>query len=174
MACSGVCLQLGRGLVHMIIAHVNGDHYAHVYFVTFAFYFTGTKVTDMRISSPVWYCHDSQCWDCSESQHTWTPRQTEVVSLSRLVTSRAEHIACRSTQLILLEGWGLGPLLSANRDCLCVCRYEVDSRKDPSRWIVCGQGPPPPNPMVVERFQQVISQLFQQVLLSMRPAIWEN
>ncbi len=29
--------------------------------------------------------------------------------------------------------------------------------------IWAGQGPPPPNPMVVERFQQVISQLFQQV-----------
>ena len=29
--------------------------------------------------------------------------------------------------------------------------------------MICGQGPPPPNPQVVERFQQVISQLFQQV-----------
>ena len=32
--------------------------------------------------------------------------------------------------------------------------------------VVCGQGPQPPSPMVVERFQQVISQLFQQVRLS--------
>lgn len=29
--------------------------------------------------------------------------------------------------------------------------------------IVASQGPEPPNPLVVERFQQVISQLFQQV-----------
>lgn len=29
--------------------------------------------------------------------------------------------------------------------------------------IYAGQGPPPPSPLVVERFQQVISQLFQQV-----------
>eukprot|EP00884_Botryococcus_braunii_P020488 jgi/Botrbrau1/7122/Bobra.0143s0002.2 len=47
-------------------------------------------------------------------------------------------------------------------DLVSQSRYEVVSRNDPSRWIVCGQGPPPPNPMVVERFQQVISQLFQQ------------
>ncbi|KAK9823991.1 hypothetical protein WJX72_006840 [[Myrmecia] bisecta] len=33
--------------------------------------------------------------------------------------------------------------------------------------IYCGQGPPPPNPMVVERFQQVISQLFQQRIVRM-------
>ena len=32
-----------------------------------------------------------------------------------------------------------------------------------SDLVICGQGPPPPNPQVVERFQQVISQLFQQV-----------
>lgn len=29
--------------------------------------------------------------------------------------------------------------------------------------IYAGQGPPPPSPLVVERFQQVISQLFKQV-----------
>lgn len=29
--------------------------------------------------------------------------------------------------------------------------------------ITCNQGPPPPNPLVVERFQSVVSQLFQQV-----------
>ena len=35
---------------------------------------------------------------------------------------------------------------------------------NPSYNVVCQQqGPPPPNPLVVERFQQVISQLFQQV-----------
>ncbi|KAI3424470.1 hypothetical protein D9Q98_010021 [Chlorella vulgaris] len=32
----------------------------------------------------------------------------------------------------------------------------------PENVIYAGQGPPPPSPMVVERFQQVISQLFQQ------------
>jgi hypothetical protein len=36
-------------------------------------------------------------------------------------------------------------------------------RRDVSKLVICGQGPPPPNPQVVERFQQVISQLFQQV-----------
>ena len=38
-------------------------------------------------------------------------------------------------------------------------------RRDVGGLVICGQGPPPPNPAVVERFQQVISQLFQQVLL---------
>lgn len=36
--------------------------------------------------------------------------------------------------------------------------------------IYAGQGPPPPSPLVVERFQQVISQLFQQVRSSTRAA----
>ncbi|KAK9795494.1 hypothetical protein WJX73_007381 [Symbiochloris irregularis] len=40
---------------------------------------------------------------------------------------------------------------------------ELISREPPNRQVVCGQqGPPPPSPIVVERFQQVISQLFQQ------------
>jgi len=39
--------------------------------------------------------------------------------------------------------------------------------RDVGRLVVCQQGPPPPNPLVVERFQQVISQLFQQ---ARRPA----
>lgn len=40
---------------------------------------------------------------------------------------------------------------------------ELISREPPNRLVVCGpQGPPPPSPIVVERFQQVISQLFQQ------------
>ena len=39
----------------------------------------------------------------------------------------------------------------------------VPDKADASGQIWCGQGPPPPNPMVVERFSQVISQLFQQV-----------
>ena len=29
--------------------------------------------------------------------------------------------------------------------------------------VYCNQGPPPPNPLVIERFQSVVSQLFQQV-----------
>lgn len=33
--------------------------------------------------------------------------------------------------------------------------------------IICGQGPAPPSPLVVERFQGVISQLFQQVFISL-------
>ena len=32
----------------------------------------------------------------------------------------------------------------------------------PESVIYAGQGPPPPSPLVVERFQQVISQLFSQ------------
>lgn len=38
-----------------------------------------------------------------------------------------------------------------------------DPCRDVSNLVIAGQGPPPPNPAVVERFQQVISQLFQQV-----------
>lgn len=40
-------------------------------------------------------------------------------------------------------------------------RFSVKSR-NPHPPVVC-QGPPPPNPLVVERFQGVVSQLFQQV-----------
>ncbi len=50
----------------------------------------------------------------------------------------------------------------------------VPDKADASGQIWCGQGPPPPSPMVVERFSQVISQLFQQVhliVVSMRLSI---
>ena len=40
---------------------------------------------------------------------------------------------------------------------------EFPNRAGPESLIYAGQGPPPPSPMVVERFQQVISQLFSQV-----------
>ncbi len=40
---------------------------------------------------------------------------------------------------------------------------EFGNSAAPENVIYAGQGPPPPSPMVVERFQQVISQLFQQV-----------
>ena len=49
----------------------------------------------------------------------------------------------------------------AERNCT-TDTYEL-VRRDVSRLVVAQQGPPPPNPLVVERFQQVISQLFQQV-----------
>ncbi|CAL5220026.1 g1972 [Coccomyxa viridis] len=41
------------------------------------------------------------------------------------------------------------------------------SQRNVSDLVICGQGPPPPNPQVVERFQQVISQLFQQRIVRM-------
>ncbi|BDA42236.1 ATP-dependent Clp protease proteolytic subunit 1 [Coccomyxa sp. Obi] len=41
------------------------------------------------------------------------------------------------------------------------------SQRDVGNLVICGQGPPPPNPAVVERFQQVISQLFQQRIVRM-------
>lgn len=41
--------------------------------------------------------------------------------------------------------------------------HRVDFASQNELAIWAGQGPPPPNPMVVERFQQVITQLFQQV-----------
>ena len=37
--------------------------------------------------------------------------------------------------------------------------------------IYAGQGPPPPSPLVVERFQQVISQLFQQRIIRLGGAV---
>ena len=43
------------------------------------------------------------------------------------------------------------------------------SQLSAKRQIYCGQGPAPPSPMVVERFQQVISQLFQQVPVHLAP-----
>mmetsp|Transcript_6439 Transcript_6439/g.12741 ORF Transcript_6439/g.12741 Transcript_6439/m.12741 type:complete len:256 (+) Transcript_6439:48-815(+) len=41
----------------------------------------------------------------------------------------------------------------------------LDSREDNMIWA--GQGPPPPSPFVIERFQQVVSQLFQQRIVRM-------
>ena len=49
----------------------------------------------------------------------------------------------------------------------CRCSIDFDSSQlGAEQQIWCGQGPQPPNPMVVERFQQVVSQLFQQVSLT--------
>ncbi|KAK9845334.1 hypothetical protein WJX81_003678 [Elliptochloris bilobata] len=45
--------------------------------------------------------------------------------------------------------------------------WTPSSHRDVGRLVVCQQGPPPPNPLVVERFQQVISQLFQQRIVRM-------
>lgn len=42
-------------------------------------------------------------------------------------------------------------------------QVDFSNRVAPENQIWAGQGPPPPSPIVVERFQQVISQLFQQV-----------
>lgn len=53
----------------------------------------------------------------------------------------------------------------------------VDFASHDQSAIWAGQGPPPPNPMVVERFQQVITQLFQQVcrlLLSWMQDLYSN
>eukprot|EP00891_Asterochloris_glomerata_P004629 jgi/Astpho2/4629/Aster-00202 len=47
----------------------------------------------------------------------------------------------------------------------------VSSSADAAGQIWCGQGPPPPNPMVVERFSQVISQLFQQRIVRLGGAV---
>lgn len=43
--------------------------------------------------------------------------------------------------------------------------------KLPHAPIVCSQGPPPPNPLVVERFQGVVSQLFQQRIVRLGGAV---
>ncbi|KAK9836603.1 hypothetical protein WJX74_004165 [Apatococcus lobatus] len=50
-------------------------------------------------------------------------------------------------------------------------RVEFPNKQSEDRQIICGQGPPPPSPMVVERFQQVISQLFQQRIVRMGGAV---
>jgi hypothetical protein len=44
-------------------------------------------------------------------------------------------------------------------------RFSVDSRISDSS-IIMSQGPAPPNPLMVERFQSVVSSLFQQVRLA--------
>ncbi|KXZ56052.1 hypothetical protein GPECTOR_2g1604 [Gonium pectorale] len=44
------------------------------------------------------------------------------------------------------------------------------SSRDPHPPVVC-QGPPPPNPLVVERFQGVVSQLFQQRIVRLGGAV---
>uniref|UniRef100_A0A7S0R3K0 ATP-dependent Clp protease proteolytic subunit n=1 Tax=Chlamydomonas leiostraca TaxID=1034604 RepID=A0A7S0R3K0_9CHLO len=41
----------------------------------------------------------------------------------------------------------------------------------PHGQIVCSQGPPPPNPLVIERFQGVVSQLFQQRIVRLGGAV---
>jgi ATP-dependent Clp protease protease subunit len=45
------------------------------------------------------------------------------------------------------------------------------SQLDAEQQIWCGQGPQPPSPMVVERFQQVVSQLFQQRIVRLGGAV---
>lgn len=49
-------------------------------------------------------------------------------------------------------------------------RPELDVMSYRSVPVLASQGPEPPNPLVMERFQQVISQLFQQV----RPRGWQT
>ena len=49
--------------------------------------------------------------------------------------------------------------------------YIPSSKLDASRTIVASQGPPPPSPLVVERFQSVVSQLFQQRIVRMGGAV---
>ncbi len=56
------------------------------------------------------------------------------------------------------------------KPCL-FCRVDFTNRVAYDQQIICGQGPPPPSPMVVERFQQVISQLFQQRIVRMGGAV---
>lgn len=48
-----------------------------------------------------------------------------------------------------------------------ICRLDIRSR-DRNPPVQCNQGPPPPNPLVIERFQSVVSQLFQQVRPTLR------
>lgn len=48
-------------------------------------------------------------------------------------------------------------------------KLAVNSR-DPHPPVVC-QGPPPPNPLVIERFQGVVSQLFQQRIVRLGGAV---
>jgi ATP-dependent Clp protease protease subunit len=43
--------------------------------------------------------------------------------------------------------------------------------REPYPPIVCNQGAPPPNPLVVERFQGVVSQLFQQRIVRLGGAV---
>jgi hypothetical protein len=66
-----------------------------------------------------------------------------------------QHLQARGLLFICLERCAAGSQI--------VCALP----RDVGRLVVCQQGPPPPNPLVVERFQQVISQLFQQ---ARRPA----
>ncbi|GAB4816518.1 hypothetical protein N2152v2_003564 [Parachlorella kessleri] len=47
----------------------------------------------------------------------------------------------------------------------------VDFKSRSDNQIVCGQGPAPPSPLVMERFQQVISQLFQQRIVRLGGAV---
>ncbi len=49
--------------------------------------------------------------------------------------------------------------------------YIPSSKLDASRTIVASQGPPPPSPFVVERFQSAVSQLFQQRIVRMGGAV---
>ena len=41
-------------------------------------------------------------------------------------------------------------------------QHTAKTSSDLSKLVVAQQGPAPPNPIVVERFQQVVSQLFTQ------------
>jgi hypothetical protein len=73
-------------------------------------------------------------------------------------------------RLVLAENLAWAAISCTNRDIggvpLVRCRLELESKT--VRPVYCAQGPPPPNPLVVERFQGVVSQLFQQVCVGER------
>ena len=91
-----------------------------------------------------------------QSLHIWV---YDVVSFS----STRRRVAV--PKVTAIQFYACNSLCSSN--CQVWCRLKLTdrnwTRRDVSGLVVCQQGPPPPNPLVVERFQQVISQLFQQV-----------
>ena len=106
---------------------------------------------------------------------------SRIVSPSQVAASRQQLLEQRNVQtpqwkrrvLARDQLWywhSLGRTSSRPQRC---DRGGLITSQDTRPPVVCQQGPPPPSPIVVERFQQVISQLFQQVQARAQTTICE-
>ena len=114
-------------------------------------------------------CVSSDLPAVSSMQHSQLPFPTRLQCMLYCLTVSMFWFACHVHQVIVPSMACLSCCLLPSRPKQQLWRPDsqrsllVPDKADGSGQIWCGQGPPPPSPMVVERFSQVISQLFQQV-----------
>ena len=114
------------------------------------------------------------------SSQIWTPTSQRCVQSTEVrerYSIQTNVCICRAHPVAMWLHKNSAPCLEKDREpqpaCMVLCILETQMLvflaawanpcRDVSNLVIGGQGPPPPNPAVVERFQQVISQLFQQV-----------